>query len=178
MDAREGPTGQIVTPEDERGSGDELAGGPPGAGRAGWFEEWLRPGRRRVWSAALVVAASVVSFVVSAVALGEFHLIVSGYETRLALYLVPVLTRGLLVLALAAFLLAGSRAARVLAAGVAVAGLLELVLPLWVFGTPMGSLGLLLVPYAAAALLYVATLVALVVPRASGSGGLDARPSP
>lgn len=139
------------------GTGSEGAG--TGTGTGG-LRRWLEPGPPRVVAAVLLLVAMVVGFVATgfgAVQVSAY----SGTSSALLLTVLPAVTSLASSLAVAAFVLLGSPAARVLGSLVATGGLAMLVLPALLSGLPGGAA---VVVYGAVAAVHVGTVVALAVP--------------
>lgn len=131
---------------------------------------WLRPGPPRRVAAVLLLVALVFSFVGTGFGVAQTGVWSQG-ASMLALFVLPAFANAAGGLALAAFVLTGSLASRVLGSLVALGSLLVLVGPALFGGLPLSPL---LVVYGAVAAVHVGTVVALAVPaRPSWSPGPD-----
>lgn len=157
MTTADGPTG-IVTTND----GDDWEVGARSAG--GRLKRWLRPSQPRPKAAILMLLALATSFAVSGSIppLGTDPLEGAG---QVLVRLLPFLGSTAGALAIAAFVLAGSPASRVLGGLIAVGALAQVIFPLALYWTTLASTGVSLFLHIAAILFNLAVVVALTVPN-------------
>lgn len=154
MTSREAPTGHIAY------DGTVTTGETP-------LIRWLGPRRPRRLGAALLLLSAVATFWVNEAIMGRSY---ARMPTGVVAVLefAPLVSGAVVTLGLAVFVLGGSSASRVLGGLAAIAGLLPLGLPFVLFGMTPDDLGPLVLPWAAALTLHLATILALVWPS-----GLD-----
>ena len=136
--------------------------GPGWNGLGDPLGRWLRPGPPRVVASVLLLVAVVLALAGSWLGVLQSGALRSGASPVL-LFGLPVLTGAVTGVAVAAFVLTGSAAARVLGALTAVGSLVALLLPAVLYGAPFGVATLV---YPVVAAVHVATVVALAVPLA------------
>lgn len=156
MTTGDGPTGIVTTNDGDDWDVDVRSA-------SGRLKRWLRPGQPRPRAGVLMLLALAASFTVS----GSNQLLVAAplEGAGQLLRLLPSLGGAAGGLALAAFVLAGSPASRVLGSLVAVGALAQVAIPLALYWATLASTGIALAAYLTAALLNLAVIVALTVPN-------------
>ncbi len=114
----------------------------------------------------LLLAAAATIFVVNGYAVAVMRLGTPGGFVAV-LELLPVITSAVVMGGLAAFVLAGSPAARILGGLAALGGLMQLVLPVIAYRVVLDEAAWVVLLYGLAVVLHAATIVALLLPARS-----------